>query len=120
MVKEVPVYLFLGFLDAGKTKFIQETLEDERFESSEKTLVLVLEEGETEFDPSRFRIKDFHIEALSMQEASVERLTQISHEYGAVVRSQIQAMKEGNTVYKTYGNIRNSGNEVLRQAQGRG
>ncbi len=83
MVKEVPVYLFLGFLDAGKTKFIQETLEDERFESGEKTLVLVLEEGETEFDPSRFRIKDFHIEALSMQEASVERLTQISHEYGA-------------------------------------
>ena len=56
MVKEVPVYLFLGFLDAGKTKFIQETLEDERFESGEKTLVLVLEEGETEFDPSRFRI----------------------------------------------------------------
>ena len=38
----------------------------------------------------------------------------------SVVRSQIQAMKEGNTVYKTYGNIRNSGNEVLRQAQGRG
>lgn len=38
----------------------------------------------------------------------------------SVVRSQIQAMKEGNTVYKTYGNIRSSGNEVLRQAQGRG
>ena len=29
--KEVPVYLFTGFLEAGKTRFIQETLEDERF-----------------------------------------------------------------------------------------
>lgn len=38
----------------------------------------------------------------------------------SVVRSEIQAMKEGNTVLKTYENIRISGNEVLRQAQGRG
>ena len=28
-MEEVSVYLFLGFLEAGKTKFIQETLEDE-------------------------------------------------------------------------------------------
>ena len=27
-MEEIPVYLFTGFLDAGKTKFIQETLED--------------------------------------------------------------------------------------------
>ena len=29
--KEIPVYLFTGFLDAGKTTFIQETLEDPGF-----------------------------------------------------------------------------------------
>lgn len=28
----IPVYTFTGFLEAGKTKFIQETLEDERFQ----------------------------------------------------------------------------------------
>ena len=27
MMEEIPVYLFTGFLDAGKTKFIQETLD---------------------------------------------------------------------------------------------
>ena len=27
---QIPVYVFTGFLDSGKTKFIQETLEDER------------------------------------------------------------------------------------------
>ena len=83
MVKEIPVYLFLGFLDAGKTKFIQETFEDKRFDSGEKTLLLVLEEGEEEYDSSRFQVKNFKIQTLSMQEASVERLTQIAHEYGA-------------------------------------
>ena len=28
MAKEIPVYLFVGFLESGKTKFIQETFED--------------------------------------------------------------------------------------------
>lgn len=83
MAKEIPVYLFLGFLDAGKTKFIQETFEDEQFDSGEKTLLLVLEEGEVEYDSSRFRVKNFKIETFSGQEASVERLTQVAHEYGA-------------------------------------
>ncbi len=54
MAKEIPVYLFSGFLDSGKTKFIQETLEDPRFNHGERTLLLVCEEGEEEYDPSRF------------------------------------------------------------------
>ena len=53
--EEVPVYLFTGFLEAGKTKFIQETLEDKRFQSGERTLLLVCEEGEEEYDLSRIR-----------------------------------------------------------------
>ena len=43
--KDVPVYLFTGFLEAGKTKFIQETLEDKRFCNGEKTLLLDGGEG---------------------------------------------------------------------------
>ena len=42
---DIPVYLFTGFLESGKTKFIQETLCDERFNKGEKTLLLVCEEG---------------------------------------------------------------------------
>lgn len=38
----------------------------------------------------------------------------------SVVRSEIQSMKEGDTILKTYDNIRKQGNETLRQAQGRG
>ena len=38
MAREVPVYLFVGFLESGKSRFIQQTLEDERFNGGEKTL----------------------------------------------------------------------------------
>ena len=51
---ETPVYLFLGFLESGKTKFIQETFEDPRFSSGEKTLLLVMEEGEEEYETIKF------------------------------------------------------------------
>ena len=50
----VPVYLFRGFLDAGKTTFVQETLEDPEFNTGEKTLLLLCEEGEIEYDAARF------------------------------------------------------------------
>ena len=62
-MQDVSVYLFLGFLDSGKTKFIQETLEDERMESGERTMLLICEEGEEEYDPSRF-IKSVAIETI--------------------------------------------------------
>lgn len=52
--KITPVYLFLGFLEGGKTKFIQQTLGDERFNNGERTLLLVCEEGIEEYDESTF------------------------------------------------------------------
>ena len=51
---DIPVYLFTGFMDAGKTKFIQETLEDKRFDTGERTLLIVCEEGEEEYAPDQF------------------------------------------------------------------
>jgi len=38
--KEVPVYLFTGFLDGGKSSFIQSLFEEEEFNAGEKTLLL--------------------------------------------------------------------------------
>lgn len=51
--KTVPVYLFLGFLEAGKTQFIQTTLEDENFTAGDNILLLVCEEGVEEYDFSK-------------------------------------------------------------------
>ncbi|MEE1025143.1 MAG: GTP-binding protein, partial [Acutalibacteraceae bacterium] len=55
---EVPVYLFTGFLEGGKSTFIQGTLEDKRFCDGEKILLLICEEGEIEYDASRFASKN--------------------------------------------------------------
>ncbi len=76
-MKEVPVYLFLGFLESGKTKFIQETFEDPRFDSGERTLLLVCEEGETEYDPKRFAVKNFAIETVLPEDLTAVRLAEI-------------------------------------------
>ncbi len=54
MPEEMPVYLFTGFLDAGKTTFIQDALESEDFGEGEQTLLLLFEEGEVEYEPERF------------------------------------------------------------------
>lgn len=53
-MKEIPVYLFTGFLDAGKTKLIQDTLADQEFNTGEPMLLIVCEEGEGEYDPTAF------------------------------------------------------------------
>lgn len=50
----IPVYLFLGFLDSGKTKFMHNTLCDKRFQNGDKTLVILCEEGEEELDTSKY------------------------------------------------------------------
>ncbi|MCD7845976.1 MAG: TIGR03943 family protein [Oscillospiraceae bacterium] len=70
-MKEVPVYLFTGFLEAGKTKFIQETLEDERFNNGERTLLLLCEEGIEEYDPAAFSSGNVYIETIE-NEADLE------------------------------------------------
>lgn len=63
-MKEISVYLFLGFLESGKTKFIQETLEDERMNSGERTLLLVCEEGVEEYAPENFKVDNVSIETI--------------------------------------------------------
>ena len=64
---EIPVYAFTGFLDSGKTKFIQETLEDERFNAGERTLLLVFEEGEEEYDFSTYPHQNVFLEVLDQE-----------------------------------------------------
>lgn len=70
---EISVYMFLGFLDSGKTKFIQETLEDPRMENGERTMLLVCEEGEEEYDFSSFKVKGVKVEYLEGAEELNER-----------------------------------------------
>ena len=52
---ETAVYLFTGFLEAGKTTFIRDTLRDPNFNDGKRTyLILSCEDGEEELDPADF------------------------------------------------------------------
>ncbi|MDE6598178.1 MAG: GTPase [Clostridia bacterium] len=84
MQQEVNVYLFLGFLESGKTKFIQETLEDPRMENGERTLLLVCEEGEEEYAPEKFAVKNVTKVTLeSVEELTLENLEAITAKHKA-------------------------------------
>lgn len=50
----IPVYLFLGFLDGGKTSFMHDNLCDKKFQNGDRTLVILCEEGEKELDNSKY------------------------------------------------------------------
>ncbi len=79
-MEDISVYLFLGFLESGKTKFIQETLEDPRMETGERTLLLICEEGIEEYEPEKFAVGN--VVAVTLESAeelnaeNLERLTQ--------------------------------------------
>lgn len=52
---EIPVYLVNGFLESGKTTFIKETISDPEFVGDYKTLLILCEEGEEEFNKEELR-----------------------------------------------------------------
>ena len=82
-MEQIPVYAFTGFLDSGKTKFIQETLEDSRFNAGERTLVLIFEEGEEEYDLSTYPHKNVYLETLDQQTVTEEQLAALQKKYRA-------------------------------------
>lgn len=82
-MQEIPVYVFTGFLDSGKTKFIQETLEDPRFNDGERALLLVFEEGEEEYDFSTYPHQDVYLEVLDQQTVTTKQLQALAKKYKA-------------------------------------
>lgn len=80
----IPVYLFVGMLESGKTSFIQETMEDPKFDSGEKTLLLLCEEGEEELEPEKFASAGSVVVTLdSKEQLTTENLVRWQQETGA-------------------------------------
>ncbi len=80
---EVPVFLFTGFLESGKTTFIQETLEDERFNTGEKILLILCEEGFTETDLSKSSLKNVSKEIVEKEEFIPANLKMLAKKHNA-------------------------------------
>ena len=73
--QDLPVYLFTGFLEAGKTKFIKESLADPKFNEGEKTLLVLCEEGIEEYDEDEAYMKNVTVVTFEdAEEMTEERL----------------------------------------------
>ena len=100
---QIPVYAFTGFLDSGKTKFIQETLEDPRFNAGERTLVLIFEEGEEEYDLSAYPSKNVYLEVLDQQTVTTKELTALQKKYRAQrVVAELNGMQQVGDLYMRF------------------
>ena len=102
-MQQIPVYAFTGFLDSGKTKFIQETLEDPRFNAGEKTLLLLFEEGEEEYDPSTYPSQNVYIEVLDQQTVTTKELQALQKKYKAErVVAELNGMQQVGDLYMRF------------------
>jgi len=98
---EVPVYLFTGFLEAGKTKFIQETLNEQEFIKDGNTLLLICEEGIEEYDPTEFKSPNVSCEIIEKEELLNPQLLSslaIKHR-AAMVMIEYNGMWQLNSLY---------------------
>ena len=97
----IPVYAFTGFLDSGKTKFIQDTLCDLRFNAGERTLLLICEEGEEEYDLKAYPHKNVFFEVIEQEEISTEELETLFRKHRAErIVVELNGMLPAETFYQ--------------------
>lgn len=83
---EVAVYLFTGFLEAGKTKFITETMRDPNFnDGKRKYLIITCEDGEEEYDPETLPDNISFASFDDVQRITPDRLSAMQKRAGADV-----------------------------------
>jgi len=100
---QIPVYAFTGFLDSGKTKFIQETLEDPRFNAGERTLLLLFEEGEEEYDFSLYPHQNVYLEVLEQQSVTAKELQALAKKHKAQrVVAELNGMQQVGDLYMRF------------------
>lgn len=80
-VEEIPVYIFMGFLDSGKTTFVKETLLDREFTDGDRTLLLVCEDGEEEYDEKVLAGKNIYTEYIQEEQLNTEYLLDLQEKY---------------------------------------
>ena len=78
----IPVYIFCGFLESGKTTLIQTTLKDEGFNEGEKTLLLVFEEGIEEYDSKFMKETNTDVEYFDdLSQLNTDILRELDNKY---------------------------------------
>ena len=63
----IPIYLISGFLDSGKTSFLRFTLDQDYFAIEGKTLLILCEQGEEEYDRTALAKRNTVVEVIEKE-----------------------------------------------------
>ena len=68
MAQDIPVYLFTGFMDSGKTTLVEETLFENNFGDGSKGIIIMCEDGEKEYDEAKLATINFKLVTVEEEE----------------------------------------------------
>ncbi|MCI8634570.1 MAG: GTPase [Eubacterium sp.] len=74
MMEEIPVYLFTGFMDSGKTSLIRQTLLEDNFGEGAKTLLIACEDGDEEYGEAEMKRANTRLLMVENEEDFTETL----------------------------------------------
>lgn len=78
---ETRIYLFNGFLDSGKSTFINDTITQTDFCKGERTLLLIFEEGEIAYNQELIESFNVDLVYLKPQDWQIEKLNELKNKY---------------------------------------
>lgn len=83
MAREIPVYLFTGFMDSGKTTLIQETIFENDFgEPEDRMLIISCEDGDEEYQLEKLSTQNTKVVSIDNEEDfNYQNLKKINEEY---------------------------------------
>jgi uncharacterized repeat protein (TIGR03943 family) len=81
-MQEIPVYLFTGFMDSGKTSLVEETLFENEFGDGAKGLIIMCEDGEKEYDEAKLATINFKLASIEEEDDfTPEKLKELQDKY---------------------------------------
>lgn len=78
-MKRVPVFLINGFLDSGKTQFILSTIRRDEYYTRGKTLLIVCEQGDNEYDLEE--LKRYRVDVVYFDDITSFNVDSLSEAY---------------------------------------
>lgn len=80
--RQVPVYLFTGFLESGKTSFIVDSLKQQDFAADDRNLCIVTERGIAPISKDQFPGMDVEVEFITDKNLfTPQKLTELNEKY---------------------------------------
>ncbi len=81
-MNKMPIFLFLGLLESGKTAFINQMVNKKEFKDGKSTVILVCEEGIEEYDEAELAKNNTHVVLVEdEEEISTQLLRNIKKKY---------------------------------------